>query len=177
MTRHPLPFLAGFELRPVTRDDVDAWYAYLALPETTLNMSFRVRDRRELAAHIDRLGRPERGEDIRIAVRRTGSPSLLGTVGVLNIALAHRRAEIAYDFAPAEWGHGLATRVVGAVAEWAIDWLALYRLEAVVVDSNGASMRVLEKCGFAREGLLHAYKVIEGQPRDYWMLSRTRGSD
>jgi RimJ/RimL family protein N-acetyltransferase len=42
----------------------------------------------------------------------------------------------------------------------------LARLEAPVFEWNPASMRVLEKCGFVREGVLRASVVVDGQVID-----------
>ena len=46
------------------------------------------------------------------------------------------------------------------------------RIQATVVDTNAASVRVLEKTGFAREGLLRGYRRVRGAPRDLWMYAR-----
>uniref|UniRef100_A0A0D3FM47 N-acetyltransferase domain-containing protein n=1 Tax=Oryza barthii TaxID=65489 RepID=A0A0D3FM47_9ORYZ len=46
---------------------------------------------------------------------------------------------------------------------------------AAVADvENPASQRVLEKAGFAREGVLRRYVVLKGRPRDMVMFSRVR---
>jgi RimJ/RimL family protein N-acetyltransferase len=47
-----------------------------------------------------------------------------------------------------------------------------------VFEWNPASMRVLEKCGFKREGVLRASVVKDGQVLDamvYALVDRTRG--
>lgn len=52
--------------------------------------------------------------------------------------------------------------------------LGLWRVQATVLDANLASCRVLERCGFRREGLLAGYRLVRGQPRDVWMYALTR---
>ncbi|KAF2940545.1 hypothetical protein DAI22_03g280300 [Oryza sativa Japonica Group] len=85
------------------------------------------------------------------------------------------RASVGYRVAHAHWGRGVATRAVRAVAEAVLaEWPWLERLEAVADVENPASQRVLEKAGFAREGVLRRYVVLKGRPRDMVMFSRVR---
>jgi ribosomal-protein-alanine N-acetyltransferase len=46
------------------------------------------------------------------------------------------------------------------------------RIQALALDTNLASMRVIEKCGFAREGKSRNLRLVRGQPRDFWVYSR-----
>ncbi len=45
-------------------------------------------------------------------------------------------------------------------------------LEAACIPTNTASMRLLEKCGFAREGLARQYLCINGQWQDHVLYAR-----
>jgi RimJ/RimL family protein N-acetyltransferase len=63
-------------------------------------------------------------------------------------------------------------RAVEAVLRWAFAELRLQRVQAVVMTTNHPSIKVLERCGFAREGLLRNYRVAHGTPRDFYMYSR-----
>lgn len=60
--------------------------------------------------------------------------------------------EVSYAFHPAYWGQGYATELVRASIQHGFDTLALPTIGAFVQPENGASARVLEKCGFARVG-------------------------
>jgi RimJ/RimL family protein N-acetyltransferase len=52
----------------------------------------------------------------------------------------------------------------------------LRRLEAYVFAANPSSARVLEKCGFVREGILREAVVDrEGAVHDAWLYARLRG--
>ena len=61
------------------------------------------------------------------------------------------------------WGKGIATRAVMRFLRIVSDWFDLKTMGAVAYCSNGASQRVLEKCGFEKkeefteEGILSAY--------------------
>ncbi|MCE1234847.1 MAG: GNAT family N-acetyltransferase [Hyphomicrobiales bacterium] len=71
-------------------------------------------------------------------------------------------------------GRGLMTEAVGLLARHAFGALALHRLEAACLPDNDRSIRLLEKVGFAREGLARAYLCIAGRWRDHvlWGLIR-----
>ena len=66
------------------------------------------------------------------------------------------------------------TAAVRAVAPFAFSALGLHRLEAACIPTNTASMRLLEKCGFAREGLARQYLCINGQWQDHVLYARLR---
>ena len=57
--------------------------------------------------------------------------------------------EVSYWFHPAYWGRGLATELVLSSLSHAFDTLSLSRVSAFAMPDNIASIRVLEKCGFA----------------------------
>jgi RimJ/RimL family protein N-acetyltransferase len=54
-------------------------------------------------------------------------------------------------------GRGLASRALALLVRWALTEAALTRIEALVEPGNTASLRVVERAGFTREGLLRAY--------------------
>ena len=48
--------------------------------------------------------------------------------------------------------------------------LNLHRIEAACIPSNAPSIRVLEKCGFTREGLARRYLCINGVWQDHLLF-------
>jgi ribosomal-protein-alanine N-acetyltransferase len=66
------------------------------------------------------------------------------------------RAATGYVFAKDAWGKGYATEALRAVVDIARG-VGLVRLYALCHVENAASWRVLEKCGFAREGVLQRH--------------------
>ncbi|MCM1231126.1 MAG: GNAT family N-acetyltransferase [Ruminococcus flavefaciens] len=66
-------------------------------------------------------------------------------------------AEIAYHYAYHSWGQGVATEVAERVTDFGLNELGLQRIQGVVHIENEASMHVLEKNGYLREGTLHYY--------------------
>lgn len=66
-------------------------------------------------------------------------------------------AELSYYFAEEYWGMGFASEAVKEVARFGFDELRLHRIQALVMPENAASICVLEKVGFQKEGLLRKY--------------------
>jgi len=69
-----------------------------------------------------------------------------------------------YWLARAYWGRGIVTAAVRALAPRIISDFRLIRLDACVYIWNPASMRVLEKAGFERKGLLPQCDIKDGIP-------------
>lgn len=79
----------------------------------------------------------------------------VGAIGLRPGDDIHRHcAEIGYWLGEEYWNRGIATEAVIAVTAYAFETLAMARVHAEVFHWNTASMRVLEKAGFVREGVL-----------------------
>lgn len=76
----------------------------------------------------------------------------VGLVG-LHPEWDHLHAELGYVIGMPWWGRGYATEAVRAVVRFVFTRTELIRLHAGHYARNPASGRVLEKCGFVREGL------------------------
>jgi RimJ/RimL family protein N-acetyltransferase len=90
-----------------------------------------------------------------------------------------RRAELGYSIRRDLWGRGLGTEAVSTLIAFAFETLGLRRIEADADPRNTASIRVLEKLGFAREGLLRERWEIDGEIQDaivFGLLRRDRRS-
>ena len=70
----------------------------------------------------------------------------------------------------AHQGHMFAA--VQLVIPYIFNGLQLHRVEAACIPENEKSIRLLEKAGFQREGLLREYLKINGQWHDHIMFSR-----
>ena len=75
-----------------------------------------------------------------------------------------RSASLGYALARTEWNKGFMTEAVGTVVDLAFRSLPdLNRIWAWADARNGASLRVMEKLGMAREGCLRQHRVIRGE--------------
>jgi RimJ/RimL family protein N-acetyltransferase len=83
-----------------------------------------------------------------------------------------RGAEIGYWIGEAFWGRGIATEALQAYVAHVDRTFRLDRLFAYVFSTNPASARVLEKCGFEREGVLRSAVLKDGRVLDAWLYAR-----
>jgi RimJ/RimL family protein N-acetyltransferase len=99
--------------------------------------------------------------------------SLLGGTG-FTFETPHR-AVTGYVLAKDAWGRGYATEALLAIVD-AAPALGVRRLEALCHPEHRASWRVLDKCGFAREGTLRRYaefpNLAPGEPSDVLCYAR-----
>jgi RimJ/RimL family protein N-acetyltransferase len=75
-----------------------------------------------------------------------------GIAGLLPMSEG-RDIELAYRFTRATWGRGIATEAAVALTDYAFMGAGLARLVAVTFPENTPSQRVLEKVGFAYDGM------------------------
>ena len=66
---------------------------------------------------------------------------------------------------------GYMTAAVRAVVPFVFDSLELHRLEAACLPTNAASIKLLEKTGFKREGLARRYLRINGVWQDHLLYA------
>ncbi|MCO5131781.1 MAG: GNAT family N-acetyltransferase [Xanthobacteraceae bacterium] len=67
-------------------------------------------------------------------------------------------------------GHGYMTAALRLLLPTLFGELNLHRVEAACIPGNAASVRVLEKCGFVREGLARRYLCINGVWQDHLLF-------
>ncbi|KAF7806998.1 putative N-acetyltransferase [Senna tora] len=83
-----------------------------------------------------------------------------------------KSGEIGYVLGSKYWGKGIATKAVKESVGVVFDEMReLERVEALVDVENVRSQRVLQKCGFQREGVLRKYLFVKGKSRDRVMFS------
>jgi RimJ/RimL family protein N-acetyltransferase len=81
--------------------------------------------------------------------------TIVGGASLTNYDTFRDRVELGYWLFPQGRGRGVATRVVRALSTHAF-FVGLLRIEAVVRPANEPSIRVLERAGFTREGLMRS---------------------
>lgn len=87
------------------------------------------------------------------------------------------RLDCGYVLARPFWGRGLMTEALTAATRWAMSRDDVWRIGAVCDVDNPASARVMEKAGFAREGILRRWLVhpnLGPAPRDCFSYALTR---
>jgi RimJ/RimL family protein N-acetyltransferase len=98
--------------------------------------------------------------------------TFLGLAALVQVDREGRQAEAGYIVAPQARGRGLAGHALGLLTEWALGELELERVELRITTNNVASMRVAERCGFVREGVLRSVHLKQGLRSDVAVYSR-----
>ncbi|MBL0210127.1 MAG: GNAT family N-acetyltransferase [Holophagaceae bacterium] len=95
----------------------------------------------------------------------------LGGCGLNSIDERNARANLGYWVRSSTTLRGVATEAVLQVAQWAFQNTDLIRLEIVIAKDNRASLRVAEKAGAVREGVLRQRLHIQDTFQDSVMFS------
>jgi len=98
-------------------------------------------------------------------------------IGGISLQIRTTSAEIGYLLNKKYWNHGYMSKSARIILEWAFTLPKLYRVWATCDRENVASIRVLEKIGMQREGLLGKYLIrpnLSEIPRDAYLYARVR---
>jgi ribosomal-protein-alanine N-acetyltransferase len=114
-------------------------------------------------------------QDPRVAFAVATQREAIGGIGLDVGADVHRfSAELGYWLAEPFWGRGLMTEAVKQFTAWTFEHLEVHRIHASVFATNAASIRVLEKAGFQREGHLRASVFKQGRILDQFLYARIK---
>jgi len=111
---------------------------------------------------------------VRFVLESEGSREFVATAGSHTVSSAIGTAEVTYDVAPWHWGKGIASAACRAASRWGFEGCeerGWHRIQATTLPPNVASQKVLERCGFQREGLVRNFRLVRGMPADYWLYS------
>jgi RimJ/RimL family protein N-acetyltransferase len=99
----------------------------------------------------------------------------IGGIGIeLHTDVERVSAEIGYWLGEAMWGRGIATEALKAVTAEAFKRFDITRLYALPFADHAASVRVLEKAGYVREGHLRRSAIKDGKVRDQVLFAAYR---
>jgi len=150
-------------LRQFQPRDVDGLHACFGDVEAMRYWNFPAcRSKAETTRWIEILARttsPHSYQAWALAEKR--SDRCIGLVNYHHREAHNRRLEIGYILAPAHHRQGLMTEALQALMAFCFDELHTHRIEAMISPDNLASIRLVERLGFAREG---------GPLRDYWRV-------
>lgn len=99
---------------------------------------------------------------------------LLGGITLSNVRRGvAQAASVGYWVGARHARQGVMADALSALVPYAFEHLRLHRLEAACLPHNVASIRVLEKTGFQREGLARKYLKINGTWQDHVLFALT----
>jgi len=142
--------------RPAAGDAAAVFGRYAGDPEVTRFLGWRthgsVADTQQFLACCDAEWRQSGVGPYLIQSREHGE--LLGSASLRLVST--QQAAAGYVLAREAWGQGYATEALHALRGLALR-LGVLRLTAMCHPEHLASMRVMQKCGFTREGLLRGH--------------------
>jgi ribosomal-protein-alanine N-acetyltransferase len=158
-------YKAWFRLRSESRGFLQPWEPVWRSDELTEG-SFRSRVVRNGQEYASGLAVP-------LLLFRRDDQALLGglTIGYIRRGAA-QSCMIGYWMGEKHSGQGHMLAALKVAIPYIYDGLQLHRIEAACIPENWKSVRLLEKAGFEREGLLRKYLKINGEWRDHLMFSR-----
>lgn len=159
----PADFEMWASLRELSREHLQPWEP--AWPANDLTRpAFRNRVR-----HYQREAREGTGYGFGIFDENGGE--LRGGLTITNIRRGvTQAASLGYWLGLPYLGRGLATEAVLSAVTFGFNQLQLHRFEAASMPSNTASINVLKRVGFVREGLARRYLKINGVWQDHVMF-------
>jgi len=155
---------AWAELRASSREFLIPWEPLWAADELS-RASFRRRVRHYLR---------DLREDVGYAlfIYAAATSELVGGLTLCNVRRGVTQScTLGYWIGCQHAQRGYMTAAVRAVVPFVFDSLELHRLEAACLPTNTASMRLLEKTGFKREGLARRYLRINGVWQDHLLYA------
>lgn len=167
-------------LRSPTPDDADAYFELVNSPDVNRFGAGRPLPYASVLQLLERIVAAQGERRLELAIALNGPA--IGRV-MLIVDTVNRIASVGYGLLPAHWGRGFATEATVAVVDYAFEQLGLDKVWARADARNLASVRVLEKVGMQREGLLRQEvlrrgervdRVYYGLLRDEWATARER---
>lgn len=151
-------------LRADSRAFLEPWEPRWA-PDELERSAWRVRLARYQDDH-------SQGTALAYFIYENSSGKLVGgiTLGNIRYGVA-QTGHIGYWIGERYAGRGLMVDAVRLLVRHAFDTLRLHRIEAACIPDNTRSVRVLEKAGFRREGLLRSYLRINGEWHDHYIYA------
>ena len=152
-------------LRGFRAGDLDAWAAMEADPEVRRYRGNNLRSREQAWGVMETtLGQwALRGYGL-FALELTSNGGFAGFAGVLHPA-DWPEPELAYSLARAHWGQGLSVEAVRAARDWAVCRHSFARLASFILPANTRSIRVAEKLGAVRDGMVE----LRGFRAEWWV--------
>ena len=134
-------------------------------------------ERKDPALRISRTRREyRRGEHLSLSVLLRDSPVCIGRVGLRGLDRTRQKVEsLSYWIDPRFWNLGYATEASWHLCEAAFRELGMRRIGSSTLDRNFASLAVLQRLGFVRDGREREAVRVKGRVMDmvlFGMLER-----
>jgi ribosomal-protein-alanine N-acetyltransferase len=162
----------GYKLRAFRKKDADDLYKCLCDPNVTELTSFELNSVDQITKLIKASNTKFRNKyGINWAIVDKKTDRVIGFYGLMWIDPYNSRTEVGFILAKEYWNRGITTKVLKRILELVFSELGINSVEATAMVGNNASARVLEKCGFKKEGTLRELRYCRGKYHDFWKFS------
>lgn len=143
-------------LRLVRRADARSIYEYAGDEAISRYTHIPHPYKLEDAYDFIKLTRSERRKKIgyHFGLEHKETSRIIGMIGLMHVDQAAKKGEVGYWLAKPFWGRGIMKEAISLALRFYFTELHLHRVYAHVFPENEVSMRLLEKMGFQREGLI-----------------------
>lgn len=153
---NPFPVLSTerLQLRQVNEPDVNEIF-FLRSDKRVLQYLDRTpaKSNEDALTFIKKINELENNNDgINWGITLQGGEKLIGTICYWNITKEHHRAEVGYVLHPDQQGKGIMQEAMDSVIDYGFNIMKLHSIEANVNPNNTASIKLLERNKFTREG-------------------------
>lgn len=155
----------GVVLAPLRSEDSGALFSWINTRDLVqLSAAFRDVPREEHDRWFADV--VERADTTIFGIRLRSSDVLVGSCQLTGINAVHRNAELRIRIAEsAARGRGHGTEATRLLVDYGFDVLRLHRIWLHVFEANERALRLYERVGFQREGVLRESALIEGSWR------------
>ena len=164
-THFPEITTARLHLRKIAADDTQALFEMRsnidAMKFIDRAPATSIQEAEELLVKINQLFDENNGIGWGISMKN--DPLLIGTIGFHRIIKEQHRAEIGYMLHPAHHRNGVMHEAMEAVLHHGFHQFRFHSIEANVNPENEASIRLLEKNRFVREGYFRENHYYNGK--------------
>lgn len=117
----------------------------------------------------------DEGRALALMLIRRQDARLIGAITLDNIRRGPSQSgQVGYWIGPAFARQGFMAEALEAVLRHAFQMMELTRIEAACLAENAPSRALLERSGFAFEGVVKSYLQIDGRWRDHVLYARLR---
>lgn len=165
-------------LREFTPDDIGWYLEHFSTPEIVHGSAYPAPKDLEAAKEefeMYILGPWRDGTGLRWGMTLKDESRLIGSCGFYKWEKdPHRKAEIGYDLAPAHWGEGVMSEALQAIIRYGFEEMDLNRITLLALSYNERSIKLAERLGFVKEGVLRENTFFNGEFVDDVLYSLLR---
>ena len=156
-------------LRAVDIGDLKDIFAYASDEEVTRFLRWGPhRSLESTESHIMEILRQyKEGMDGPWALEYKETGSVVGSIHLMAISVQHSKVEIGFVLSKSYWNRGLMSEALTRVLEFSFERVGLNRIEGFCVVDNHAGLKVMERVGMKKEGVLREYLYQKGAWRDF----------